>query len=150
MTDDEYRKVFSGFTGNESDLIPLLQIIQEKEGFISEESAKRIASFLKISENRVYGVASFYTQFHFHEPGRNMVKVCLGTACHVRGAQVVSDAVERELNIHHGETTPDKRFSYERVACLGCCALGPVLQINNDIYGQVKVTQLAKIFDQYK
>jgi NADH-quinone oxidoreductase subunit E len=145
-----YTIIFSEFSGQEGDLIPILQRVQEKFGFISGEAVRRMSRFLRISENRIFGVASFYSQFRFTEPGRNSIKVCLGTACHVRGGRILSDAVERELGISHGQTTEDKRFDFQRVACLGCCALAPVVQVNDDIYSGVTVIRLKEILEKYE
>jgi NADH-quinone oxidoreductase subunit E len=130
-------------------LIPLLQKVQEKLGFISQESVKQVSGFLRISENQVFGVATFYSQFRFTPPGRNTIKVCLGTACHVRGGQILCEALERELGILPGETTEDKRYDLQRVACLGCCALAPVVQVNNDIYSGMTVIRLKEILEKY-
>jgi NADH-quinone oxidoreductase subunit E len=145
-----YVDIFSGFKGEEGDLIPVLQRIQEKSGYISQEAVKRISRFLKISENQIFGVASFYSQFRFTPPGRNSIKVCLGTACHVRGGQILCQAVERELDIKPGQTTKDRRYDLERVACLGCCALAPVVQINDDIYSRMTVIRLKEILGKYE
>jgi NADH:ubiquinone oxidoreductase subunit E len=134
---------------NHGDLIPLLQQIQERAGYLSEDSVLEVARALHISENEVYGVASFYTQFRFHAPGRHTIKVCLGTACHVSSGQKMLEAVERELNIKTGETTADGLFDLQRVACLGCCALAPVMQIDEQIYGRVTNTRLKRILESY-
>ena len=150
MADKYYNHIFSGFKGEEGDLIPVLQRVQERFGYISEEAIKRISRFLKISENQIFGVASFYSQFRFNAPGRNSIKVCLGTACHVRGGQILCEAVQRELDISPGQTTEDGRFDLERVACLGCCALAPVIQINDDIYSRMTVIRLKEILDKYE
>ena len=150
MTSNDYINTFSGFKGEEGDLIPILQRIQEKLGYISKEAVRHVSRFLKISENQIYGVASFYSQFRFTKPGRNSIKVCMGTACHVRGGQILCEAVERELDISPGQTTKDKRFDLQRVACLGCCALAPVVQINDDIYSQMTVIRLKEILDKYE
>ncbi|UCG50468.1 MAG: NADH-quinone oxidoreductase subunit NuoE [Candidatus Latescibacterota bacterium] len=149
MAIDKAVEIFSGFQGVQGDLIPILQRIQETDGYISEEAIKNISRFLRISENEIYGVASFYSQFRFNEPGRHSVKVCLGTACHVAGGNILSDAVQRELGIDHGETTKDKRFDYERVACLGCCALAPVVKVGDDIHSRVNVHRLNEILEEY-
>jgi len=146
----DYLHIFSGFKGEEGDLIPLLQRIQERFEYISEEALKYISQFLKISENQIFGVASFYSQFRFSAPGRNSIKVCLGTACHVRGGQILCEAVERELDISPGQTTKDKRFDLQRVACLGCCALAPVIQINDDIHSRMRVIRLKQLLDKYE
>jgi NADH-quinone oxidoreductase subunit E len=150
LTTKDYVKMFSGFKGEEGDLIPILQDVQEKLGYISEEAAGQISRFLKISENQIFGVASFYSQFRFTPPGRNSIKVCLGTACHVRGGQILCKALQRELGISPGQTTEDKRFDLQRVACLGCCALAPVVQINDDIYSRMTVVRLKEILERYE
>jgi len=150
VSSEKRAELFSGYQGEEGDLIPILQRVQEKQGYISEEAVRRISRFLKISENQIYGVASFYSQFRFTEPGRNSIKVCLGTACHVRGGQILIDAVERELDISPGETTACGRFDLQRVACLGCCALAPVVQINDDIYSRMTVIRLKEILQNYE
>jgi NADH-quinone oxidoreductase subunit E len=150
VTSKGYIDTFSGFKGDEGDLIPILQRIQEKLGYISKDAVRHVSRFLKISENQIFGVASFYSQFRFTEPGRNSIKVCMGTACHVRGGQILCEAVERELDVAPGQTTKDKRFDLQRVACLGCCALAPVVQINDDIYSQMTVIRLKDILDKYE
>jgi NADH-quinone oxidoreductase subunit E len=148
MTD--YALVFKNFKGEEGDLIPLLQKVQEEEGFISPKSVEQVSRFLRISENQIFGVASFYSQFRFTEPGRHNIRVCLGTACHVRGGQVLSDALERELDVVPDGITADRRFGLQRVACLGCCALAPVVMVDKDIYSRMTVIHLNKILEKYE
>lgn len=150
MRQSKYEPIFEEFKGDRGDLIPILQKVNEKYGYISEDATKEISRFLRISENEIFGVASFYSQFRFNEPGRHSIKVCLGTACHVWGGESLSDAVQRDFNISPGETTEDKRFDLQRVACLGCCALAPVVQIDGDIHSRVTVTSLKKILEQYE
>ncbi|MBN1655807.1 MAG: NADH-quinone oxidoreductase subunit NuoE [Deltaproteobacteria bacterium] len=130
-------------TNNREQLIPLLQQVQRREGYVSHEAATRIADQLKIAESEVFGVASFYAQFKFYPPGKNAVRVCLGTACHVRGGQVLLSALERDLGIGPGQTTKDRQFDLDRVACLGCCALAPVVTVNDEILGQVNPNKLS-------
>lgn len=146
----DYAGIFAGFRGEEGDLIPILQKTQEKFGYIRREAVGRISRFLKISENQIFGVASFYSQFRFTAPGRNSIKVCLGTACHVKGGQILCQAIERELDLKPGQTTADGRYDLERVACLGCCALAPVVQINDDIYSRMTVIRLKEILNKYE
>jgi NADH-quinone oxidoreductase subunit E len=146
----DFIDIFSGFKGEEGDLIPLLQRVQEKLGYISEEAIQHISRFLKVSENQIFGVASFYSQFRFNPPGRNSIKVCLGTACHVRGGQILCEAVGRELDVSPGQTTKDKRFDLQRVACLGCCALAPVIQVNDDIHSRMTVIRLKEVLNKYE
>lgn len=144
MTDKDYDEIFAGFKGDEGDLIPILLRIQEKFGYISEEAIKKASRFLKLSENQIFGVASFYPKYRFTEPGENTIKVCMGTACHIHGGQFLSDAVGWHLGISFGQTTPDKRFDFRRVTCLGCCTLAPVVQINDDVHSRVLVTGLKE------
>jgi NADH-quinone oxidoreductase subunit E len=148
--EQDYNGLLAEFNGSEGELIPLLQRVQERFGFISEKSINVISRFLRISENQIFGVASFYSQFRFIAPGRNSIKVCLGTACHVRGGQILSEAVQRELDVLPGYATKDKRFDLQRVACLGCCALAPVIQINDDIHSRMTVIQLKGILAKYE
>jgi NADH-quinone oxidoreductase subunit E len=150
MIDKESTDNISGFEGKKGELIAILQDFQEKDGYISNEAVKRISRFLKVSESKIFGVASFYSQFRFSEPGRHSIKVCLGTACHVAGGHILSEAVQRELDIKAGETTQDRRFDYDRAACLGCCALAPVVKIGEDIHSGVNVNDLKKILDKYE
>lgn len=142
--------ILAEYAGNEGDLIPMLQRFQSEFGYLSQEALGIISRFLKISENQIYGVASFYSQFRFIAPGKNSIKVCLGTACHVKGGQILSEAVQRELDILPGQTTRDGNFDLQRVACLGCCALAPVIQVNNDIHSRMTVIRLKGILGKYE
>ena len=129
-------------------LIPILQDIQKEYGFLSKENMIRISEYLEISPNEVYGVASIYKKIKFIKPGKHIISVCLGTACFVKGGNVLAETVRTKLNIEPGETTEDGLFSFERVACLGCCALSPVVQIDDEIYGQVKPSKLLNIINR--
>ena len=121
-------------TGN---LIPILQMVQETLKYLPPEAIKLVAEYLQILECEVYGVATFYNQFRFHPPGKHPIKVCLGTACHVRGGGIILENFERKLEIHAGETTDDREFSIEKVACVGCCALAPVAIIDETVHGHM-------------
>lgn len=123
-------------------LIPLLQKIQETLGFLPREAMEKVAFHLDISESEVYGVATFYNQFRFHPPGKHPVKVCVGTACHVKGARVILESWERRLNIKAGQTTADREFSLDRVACVGCCALAPVAVVGEKVHGHMAPTKV--------
>jgi NADH-quinone oxidoreductase subunit E len=149
LAGENYLDVFSTFNGDAGDLIPILQRVQEKFGYISEDSTRMISRFLKISESRIYGVASFYSQFRFVEPGRHSIKVCLGTACHVGGGNAIAHAIQHHLGVPPGQTTEDKRFDYQRVACLGCCALAPVVQVDADVHSRVTPIRLRQILEHY-
>jgi len=143
-------KIFKKHGRTSDELIPILQDVQKELGFISPESVKKISRYLKVSENQIYGVSSFYAQFRFTEPGRHGIKVCLGTACHVRGGATLLEVLERGLGISCGQTTDDKRYDLERVACLGCCALSPVVQIDRDIYSRMTVNRLTELLKEYE
>lgn len=144
MSEDPYQSVFSQFTGEEGELISILLRVQEEVGYISREAVTRISRFLKISENQIFGVASFFSRFRFDAPGKTAIKVCMGTACHVHGGSLLADAVGWDLGITYGQATPDKRFDFQRANCLGACTLAPVVQINDRIEGRVLVTQLKE------
>ena len=118
-------------------LIPILQMIQERHAYLAPDALEMVANHLKTPVCEVYGVATFYNQFRFHPPGKHHIKVCLGTACHVRGGDIILENFERKLEIKEGETTPDREFSIERVACVGCCALAPVTVVDVTVHGRV-------------
>ena len=125
------------FEKRRAQLIPILQMVQEKLKYLPPEAIKLVADYLEIPNSQVFGVATFYNQFRFNPPGKHPVKVCLGTACHVRGGDIILENFERKLEIKEGETTPDREFSVERVACVGCCALAPVALIGDDVHGKM-------------
>lgn len=118
-------------------LIPILQMIQEELEYLPSTALTIVAEYLEINESEVYGVATFYNQFRFHPPGKHPVKVCLGTACHVRAGDIILENFERKLGITEGETSADREFSIERVACVGCCALAPVAIIGETVHGHM-------------
>jgi NADH-quinone oxidoreductase subunit E len=136
------------FKGEPADLIPVLQRIQEADGYLCAGAMREIARWLKVSENEVYGVATFYAQFRFSPPGKHHIKACLGTACHVKGGEQMLHVLERRLGIGPGETTADREYDLERVACLGCCALAPVVTIDDRTYSQMSVLKLQRLLDE--
>jgi NADH-quinone oxidoreductase subunit E len=125
-----------------SKLIPALQLIQSKLGYLPPAAIHMVAEHLNISSSEVYGVATFYNQFRFNPPGRNPVKVCLGTACHVKGGDIILENFERKLEIKEGQTTPDREFSIDRVACVGCCALAPVAVVGETVHGHMQPSKV--------
>jgi NADH-quinone oxidoreductase subunit E len=137
-----------GLQGVPSDLIPVLQRVQAVHGYLSQDSIRAISRWLKISENEIYGVASFFAQFRFTRPGDRTIKVCLGTACHVKGGVQILDVLKRRLNVEPGQATADGRYQLERVACLGCCALAPVVTIDDKIYGETSVLKVHQMFEE--
>ncbi|MBN2438653.1 MAG: NADH-quinone oxidoreductase subunit NuoE [Deltaproteobacteria bacterium] len=142
--------LLENFEQDRDSLIPILQEVQEKLGYISADSVNAISRYLDISINDVYGVATFYTQFRFTQPGHHILKICLGTACHVRGGQRIMDVVGRQLGIKPGETTPDYKFSLERVACFGSCALSPVVVVDGKVYGRMNPQKALKLIKELK
>jgi NADH-quinone oxidoreductase subunit E len=144
---DPWPGIMRGFAGVPSDLVPVLQRTQETLGYLSPDAVSRVARWLKLSESDVYGVATFYAQFRFSPPGRQRVRVCLGTACHVKGGVQMLETLERRLQVSPGETTADGEYGLERVACLGCCALAPVVAIDDTIHAQMSVLKLQELLD---
>ncbi len=129
--------------GNDrSKLIPILQLVQQKLAYLPGEAIHLVADHLDISSSEVYGVATFYNQFRFNPPGKNPVKVCLGTACHVKGGDIILENFERKLEIKEGQTTPDREFSVDRVACVGCCALAPVAVVGETVHGHMQPSKV--------
>ena len=125
------------FGEDRGNLIPMLQRIQEKLAYLPPEALHRVARHLHLAPAEVYGVATFYNQFRFHPPGKHPIKVCLGTACHVRGGEIILENFERKLGIKDGQTTEDREFSIDRVACVGCCALAPVALVEEKVHGHM-------------
>jgi NADH-quinone oxidoreductase subunit E len=148
MAKDIFKKVMQDFTGEPADLIPVLQRAQEADGYVSADAVRRISRWLKVSENEIYGVTTFYAQFRFSPPGRHHIKACLGTACHVQGGEQMLDVLERRLEIRPGETTADGEYDLERVACLGCCALAPVVMIDDRTFSRMSVLKLQRLLDE--
>ena len=144
------KKSIKPFKEKKGALISVLQHVQKEYGYLSKEAISAIADELSLSEHEIFGVATFYSQFKFNKPGKHQVKVCLGTACHVRGGHELMETVERLLNIKHGEKTKDLQFSLERVACMGCCALAPVMVVDKEIYGKTTSTKVKQIINKYK
>ena len=141
--------IFESYSRQRQNIIPILQKVQEEAGYLSEEAISEVARFLRLSKNEVYGVASFYAQFRFNRPGKHAIKVCLGTACHVRGGPRIMESVERELKVEPGGTTDDYKFNLERVACFGSCALAPVMVVDKTVYGRMTTDKARKVLTEY-
>jgi len=130
-------------------LIPVLQEAQDEYGYLPEEVLKRIADFLELSLSEVYGVVTFYTQFHLQPRGKNIIRICMGTACHVRGGSQILNEMEEQLGISSGETTDNLKFTLETVACIGACGLAPVIMINDETYGRLTPDKVPEILNEY-
>lgn len=142
----ELVEVFSLFDGKEEELIPMLQKVQDIVGFLSEEMMLEIAKFTKVPESKVFGVASFYSQFRFNPVGKTNITVCRGTACHVRGSGRILDNIEKTLGISEGEVTDDMKYSIETVACIGACGIAPCIMINKKVHAKMTPKKSNEIF----
>lgn len=139
--------VLKEYDKSRENLIPLLQDVQERLTYLPPEAIERIAGHLELSENDVFGVATFYAQFRFQPLGKHHIKVCQGTACHVRGSGLIMESVVRKLGIASGETTEDQSFSLERVACFGACALAPVVVVDEKVHGRMTAKKTEKLIE---
>ena len=142
--------ILSTYIGDKSELIPILQDIQSNLGYLPEEDIIRVSKFTGVPESKIYGVATFYTQFRFTPLGKKHIMVCRGTACHVKGAPQIIEGIERHLGIKEGEVTFDMEYSLESVGCLGCCALAPCAMINEDVESNMTLKDVKKIFSRIK
>ena len=141
----QMEKIIAGYRGQKWALIPLVQEIQQEVGYIPPEAIPRIASALGLFPSQVQGVITFYEQFYTAPRGKNVVRVCRGTACHVRGGKTILKLVKQHIGIEEGETTSDLEYSLETVACIGCCALAPNMVVNRNIHGHMNPKKVMLI-----
>lgn len=144
------RKLIEAYDPKESNLITLLQGVQEGYGYLPEASVQLIAEELDIKEAKIYGVATFYSQFRLKPIGENLILLCQGTACHVNGSWKIENELKRLLGVEEGETTEDGKFTFLNVACLGCCSLAPVMMINDQTFGNLTIDEMKKIISDVK
>ena len=152
-SDPEYGradKIIQSHSCEESALITILQEIQDLYDYLPAWALRYVSEKLDVPLIQVYGVASFYKAFHLTPRGKHLIRVCLGTACHVRGGKRVIEELERKLNITVGETTKDLNFTLERVNCLGCCALGPIVMIDESYYGHMSPAKIGSLIEQFQ
>jgi len=147
---EQLDEILSHYNGEGGNLIPILQEAQERFGYLPGEVMQEVAKFLRLSESTVYGVSTFYAQFKFSPTGKRVVKVCCGTACHVRGGARILREVEKNLGIKPGETTDDLEYTLETIACFGSCALAPVMVIDKNVYGRMTTSKLEQILTDTK
>lgn len=145
MGELDLKAIFSRYEGRRSDLVPILQDTQNLLGYLPVESLQEISSFLSVPVNQIYGVATFYSQFYFTRQGKNQIKVCYGTACHVKGATRLVESFEKQLGIKCGTTSEDYEYSLERLACFGCCSLAPVAMVNEEIFARLTPDKVSHI-----
>ncbi len=132
-----------------SNLVPILQQVQKAYGYLPKPILMAVSDRTGISASRIYGVATFYEQFHLVPHGRHTVRCCRGTACHVRGGPNIIKAIKQNLGVEPNETTEDMRYTFETVACLGTCFLAPVMMVNNDYYGHLNARKIKSILKRY-
>lgn len=141
-------EILQSHEAHRDELIPILQEVQQRFGYLPEQSMKQVANFTNIPESTVFGVATFYAFFKLVPTGKNTIQVCRGTACHVRGGARILREVEKRLGISPGESTPDLEYYLETVACIGACALAPTMRINDMTYGQMTPKKVAETFER--
>jgi len=152
MQDNEHKRLvemIDGYKGKEGSLIQLLLDLQSEFNWISKDTLQEISERLKIPRSRIYRIASFYEAMSLRPIGKHKVSVCMGTACQVRGSGMILDRTESKLKIKQGETTHDMRFTLKRVNCLGCCAIGPVMVVDEDYHGRVTSDRVERIIKKY-
>ena len=146
-----HKKIFENYPPKDrSSLIPLLQDVQTIYGYLPENALSDISEFVKVPLSRVYGVATFYNQFRLLPLGENIIRVCRGTACHVKNSANILFALETELGIKSGQTTRDKKFTLEVVNCIGACSIAPVILVNDDYHRRITVKDVPKILKKYQ
>jgi len=148
--DVELMELLGHYRDYEGGLIPVLQGAQEIYGYLPAEVLEKISQELSLPFSEVFGVVTFYAQFHLKPRGRNIIRVCLGTACHVLGGSKIFSALQDELGVENGGTTEDLRFTLESVACIGACGLAPCIMINDDTHGRLVPSDMKKILEQYE
>lgn len=143
-------KVIDKYINMKGALMPVLQAVQDEYGYLPEPCIHLIAERLNVYLSQIYGVLTFYAQFHLEPRGRYIVRVCMGTACHVKGAGRIGDTLSDLLGVGHAETTEDLKFTVEHVACIGACGMAPVIMVNDATYGSMSVQKMNEIVDKYK
>lgn len=142
---DKLKDIFSRHNGERHELITILQETQEEFRYLPAAAIREISGFLRIPESTIYGVSTFYAQFKLTPLGKKLIRVCRGTACHVRGSGKVLAEIEKRLGIQAGETTADLEYTLETVACIGACALAPTMTIDNETYGKMTTRKVAEV-----
>ena len=147
---DKVASIVNKYDSNHDSLVSILQDVQSEYHYLPEDALRIVAERLDLPLVQVYGVATFFKAFSLEPRGRHLITVCLGTACHVRGGERLSEKLERDLCVEPGETTPDLKFTLETVNCLGCCALGPVVVIDGKYEGKMDSAKLDRVLKRYE
>jgi NADH-quinone oxidoreductase subunit E len=145
-----FAEIRKRFKGREDELIPLLQNVQRELGYLPEQALLEIARLTRVPTARVYGIATFYAQFKLQPAGKYIVKVCRGTACHVKGSDRILEDIQNHLRVTPGQTTTDRLFTLETVACFGSCALAPIVVVNNIVYGNIDRSKTLRLLDDIR
>lgn len=145
----EMQELLKNYSQDKSNLIQILNEVQEKYGYIPKQSQIEISNYLSIPMAEIYGVITFYSRFTLEPKGKYNISVCLGTACFVKGSQALLDRLKERLKIDEAQTTPDGKFSIDATRCVGACGLAPVFTINNEVYGKATVKKLDEVLDEY-
>lgn len=148
--EEEFQEILADLEPKRENIIPALQTVQEKYGYLSGRALKFVAERFDTALARVYGIATFYSQFYLKPQGEHTIKVCNGTACHVKGADDIFETVKDELDIDVGEVTDDGKFALKVVRCLGCCSLAPVIMIDDEVYGNLTDKKVKKVLSGYE
>ncbi len=146
---NEMKELLKKYSQDKSNLIQILNEVQEKYGYIPKQSQIEISNYLNLPMAEIYGVITFYSRFTLEPKGKYNISVCLGTACFVKGSQALLDRLKERLKIDEGQTTPDGKFSIDATRCVGACGLAPVFTINNEVYGKATVKKLDEVLDEY-
>ncbi len=147
----ELDKIIEEEFGNDKEnLIMILQAIQRRYNFLPQPTLKYLAEKIDVPYSQIYGVGTFYATFSLEPKGRNIISICLGTACHVRGGERVRERIQDTLSLNGKATTDDMRFTLEGVRCIGCCSLGPVIKVNEDVHGRIGADEVEKVLDKYE
>ncbi|MGI6704188.1 MAG: NADH-quinone oxidoreductase subunit NuoE [Clostridia bacterium] len=149
-TFDKLQQVIDEYKGKPGSLIPIMQKAQDIFGYLPLEVQQYIADGLNVPLQNIYGISTFYSQFNLEPKGKHSIGLCMGTACYVRGAQLVLDKIQEQLGISMGETTEDKMFTLVATRCLGCCGLAPVMMIDDNVYGRLTPDQIPEILKKYQ
>ncbi|MCL2365481.1 MAG: NADH-quinone oxidoreductase subunit NuoE [Oscillospiraceae bacterium] len=147
---EQFEAIMTDFSGDRSQLIPLLQKLQDAYGYLPADIISRLSERTGIFVSQIMGVITFYSQFRLEPVGENIIRICFGTACHVIGAENIADAICRELGVALGETTEDRLFTVESVACLGCCSLAPVIMINEETHGRLTPDTAREVIREFR
>ena len=150
MSATTYEPLLRRYPPVRESLIPILQTVQEQEGYVSRDSIYAISDYLGLPESKIFGVATFYNQFRLHAPGKHQIQICRGTACHVKGSFDLLETLQRELGVEAGQTSRDGLFSLETVACLGACSIAPVMTVDGTFHGHLDKARVQALLGELR